>query len=149
MWHLFIPSTLIQVRLFVGSYPTPPTKNILNQGSSVKSRVGGWSNPFETYARENGWESSPIFRVKQKNMWHHHLKLEVSLQAWQAKGTFPMPPPLIRTSGSQDHPCLICLPFGRFFQQKSASSPFHHPHQWCIFLEPLLDLGDEPGTFTF
>ncbi len=33
--------------------------------------VGGWTNPSEKY--ESKWESSPIFGVKIKNIWNHHL----------------------------------------------------------------------------
>ena len=34
--------------------------------------VGGWTNPFEKYARQIG-SSSPRFGVKIKNIWNHHL----------------------------------------------------------------------------
>ena len=33
--------------------------------------VGGWTNPFEKYARQNG--SFPQIGVKIKNIWNHHL----------------------------------------------------------------------------
>ena len=35
--------------------------------------VGGWTNPFEKYARQIG--SSPQVGVKIKNIWNHHLVL--------------------------------------------------------------------------
>ena len=31
--------------------------------------LGGWTNPFEKYERQNGWKSSPIFGVNIKNIW--------------------------------------------------------------------------------
>ena len=33
--------------------------------------VGGWTNPFERYARQIG--SFPQIEVKIKNIWNHHL----------------------------------------------------------------------------
>ena len=34
--------------------------------------VGGWTNPFEKYERQNGWKSSPSFGVNIKSVWNHH-----------------------------------------------------------------------------
>ena len=34
--------------------------------------VGGWTNPFEKYARHIG-NLPPIFEVKIKHIWNHHL----------------------------------------------------------------------------
>ena len=44
-------------------------KGIWNKQQSFL--VGGWTNPVEKY--ESKWESSPIFGVKIKNLWNHHL----------------------------------------------------------------------------
>ena len=40
---------------------------------SKKSLVGGWTNPFEKYARQIGsnWIISPRFGVKIKHIWNH------------------------------------------------------------------------------
>ena len=37
----------------------------------IHNVVGGWTNPFEKYARQLG--SFPQVRVKLKNIWNHHL----------------------------------------------------------------------------
>ena len=41
------------------------------QTEGLSKLVGGWTNPFEKY--ESKWESSPIFGVKIKHIWNHHL----------------------------------------------------------------------------
>ena len=35
--------------------------------------VGGWTNPFEKYARQIGW--FPQGSVEKKNVWNHHLAI--------------------------------------------------------------------------
>ena len=39
-----------------------------------ESKLGGWTNPFERYARQNGWTTSPIVRGKnsKNNLSRHH-----------------------------------------------------------------------------
>ena len=37
--------------------------------------VGGWTNPFEKYARQNGWLSSPNRDEHLNNMWNHRIIL--------------------------------------------------------------------------
>ena len=39
--------------------------------------VGGWTNPFEKYARQIG--SSPQVIVKNKNIWNHHLEPNIGI----------------------------------------------------------------------
>ena len=40
--------------------------------SKTSSIVGGWTNPFEEYARQNVGSSCPIFGVKTKDSWNHY-----------------------------------------------------------------------------
>ena len=44
---------------------------VLRSNICILQLVGGWTNPSEKYASK--WESSPIFGVKIKNIWNHHL----------------------------------------------------------------------------
>ena len=65
--------------------PTDPTKRLRIKAFSTSNHskhlkwydhlVGGWTNPFEKY--ESKWIISPIFGVKIKNIWNHHLVIYV------------------------------------------------------------------------
>ena len=47
-------------------------------GGSILKLVGGFTNPFEKYARQIG--SFPQVGMKIKNVWNHHL-----VKAWVLK----------------------------------------------------------------
>ena len=47
----------------------------------IHNVVGGWTNPFEKYARQLG--SFPQVRVKLKNIWNHHLDNVVLVFFWR------------------------------------------------------------------
>ena len=53
-------------------------------GHFRKKKTGWWLNqpPFEKYARQNGWKSSPIFGVNIKYIWDcHHLE---KIKTWKS-----------------------------------------------------------------
>ena len=48
-------------------------KIIFLGGFYMLSIVGGWTNPFETYARQIGSFPQDLGWVKIKHIWNHHL----------------------------------------------------------------------------
>ncbi len=58
---------------------------IVRQNSDKSLEVGGWTNPFEKYARQIG--NLPQIGVKIKNIWNHHAiyfwqRTSLSLCGW-------------------------------------------------------------------
>ena len=94
--------------------------------------VGGWTNPFEKYARQNG--SFPQVGVKIKNIWNHHLvdgvflfvEKKISKKTWHA----PHPPASTVRIGSD-----VFFRHGHHFEPKShgvpsssSNIPINHTH---------------------
>ncbi len=52
---------------------------------SMKEIVGGWTNPFEKYARQNG--NLPQIGVKIKNIWNHHPEYQYSASLFSTTST--------------------------------------------------------------
>ena len=68
------------------------------------SLIGGWTNPFEKYARQIGSNFPPIFEVKMKNIWNHHIGSHL-------RGSNPTPEKVVMaTAMGGGEPKMLAMP---------------------------------------
>ena len=132
----------------------------------VLKLVGGWTNPFEKYARQVG--SFPQVGVKIKHVWNHHPEkwLFFSLSCWFWRGLLSWIPSISwGTLHSNTHKwspsgptkqiwtrklllkctgthlghlwCCHCTNDGHFTARSARSKTYRRPERWPLILQQI------------